>query len=109
MNPLPLNTPPPPLSSRKDSLRLDILRPPHVCALPAVHEGPKLLVGAPLAVGDVMIYDTQQLLREEKKPGGIRGGGCWMFFYRHLIFEDEVAGVHFFNERTHGNFTWMLS
>ena len=56
-----------------------------------------------------MIYDTQQLLREEKKPGGIRGGGCWMFFYRHLIFEDEVAGVHFFNERTHGNFTWMLS
>eukprot|EP00434_Breviolum_minutum_P027233 symbB.v1.2.024084.t1/scaffold2256.1/size84244/1 len=43
----------------QDSLRLDILRPPHVAALPAVHEGPKLLVGAPLTVGDVMIYDSR--------------------------------------------------
>ena len=44
----------------QDSLRLYVLRPPPVAALPAVHEGPKLLVGAPLKVGDVMVYDTQR-------------------------------------------------
>lgn len=51
--------------------------------LPAVHEGHKLLVGAPLKVGDVMIYDTQ---RRKKNPTPLRKrerwwrwDGFWMF------------------------------
>ena len=79
----------------QDSLRLYVLRPPPVAALPAVHEGPKLLVGAPLKVGDVMVYDTQRHPSGEgKNQTQAQGGGGWMLLLRgkRFVFEDEFLG-----------------
>ena len=46
---------------KQESLRLRVLRAPHVDDLPQ-EPLPKLLVGAPLKLGDVILYDAGQIL-----------------------------------------------